>query len=160
MRVRTIIAGLGAAACALSIAAPAAAAPTKNHSPNQEEAFPVVCNGVSYTLYDVPASGDHAEFTPAFVSGTNKIVVPFVFDATQTVTALTNGTVLDGVTYNAGDIIFSGTQSLSIGAKRPGGQTCTFGGEATDTFPDDNGTIVQVHFSYSGVAQALFPNSR
>lgn len=115
---------------------------------------------MSYTLYDAPASGDHAYFTPAFVSGTNKIVVPFVFDATQTATALTNGTVLDGVTYNAGDIIFSGTQSSSVGAKRHGGQTCTFSSESTDTFPDDNGTIVQVHFAISGVAQALFPNSR
>lgn len=160
MRIKTIIAGLGAAVCALSISAPAGAAPAKNQSPNREEAFPVVCNGVSYTLYDVPASGDHAEFTPAFVSGTNRVVVPFMFDATQTGIALTNGTVLDGVTYNAGDIIFSGSESSSVGAKRPGGQTCSFGGEFTDSFPDDNGTIVQVQFTYSGVAQALFPNSR
>lgn len=160
MNVRTIIASLGAAGCALGIATPASASPSRNHSPNQEQAFPVVCNGVSYTLYDVPASGDHAEFTPAFVSGTNKVIVPFVFDSTQTATALTDGTVFGGVTYNAGDIIFSGTEASSVGAQRPGGQTCTFSGEGTDTFTDDNGKVVQVHFSYSGVAQAIFPNSR
>lgn len=160
MRARTFIAGLGAAGFTLSIASTAGASSAQNHSPNQESAFPVVCNGVSYTLYDTPASGDHADFTPAFVSGTNKVVVPFVFDATQEATALTDGTVFEGVTYNSGDIIFSGTQSSSVGAKRPGGQTCTFGGESTETFPDDNGKIVQVYFSFSGVAQAMFPNSR
>jgi hypothetical protein len=151
---------LGAAGLTLVMGTAAGAAPAKNHSPNQEEAFPVVCNGVSYTLYDVPASGDHAEFTPAFVSGTNKVVVPFVFDASQTATVLTDGAVIEGSTYNAGDILFSGTEQLSIGAERPGGQTCTFGGEFNDTFPDDNGNPVQVQFEYSGVAQALFPNSR
>lgn len=159
MKVKTIVAGLGTAIFALSTATTAGAAPASNQSPNQHEPIPVVCNGVNYTLYNVPTA-DHAQFTPAFVTGTNKVVLPFAFDTTHTATALTNGTVYNGVTYNAGDIIFSGTNSSSVGAKRPGGQTCTFGFEGIETLPDDNGTIVQVQFVFSGVAQALFPNSR
>lgn len=160
MRIRTLVATAGAVAMLGVFAAPAGAAPSKNHSPNQEEAFPVVCDGVAYTLFDVPAAGDKAEFTPAFVSDTGAVVIPFAFDATQTAVALTDGTVLDGVTYNAGDTIFSESQSIAKPGKRPGARTCTFSGEGVDSFPDDNGMTVQVEFSYSGVAQARFPNSR
>lgn len=144
----------------IAAAAPAAAAPANNHSPNQEESFPVVCDGVDYTLFDAPASPDHAEFTPAFVVGTNTVVIPFSFKVTSSAVALTDGTVLDGVTYNAGDTIFSESEDLTKPGKRPGARTCSFGGEGVDTFQDDNGTTVQVAFSFSGVAQAMFPNSR
>ena len=161
MRGRALLVMLGAAGLTLVMGTAAGAAPAKNHSPNQEDPFPVVCsNGATYTLYDTPASPDHAEFTPAFVIGTNQVVVPFAFDATQTATVLTDGAVIEGVTYSAGGILFSGSQVSSIGAKRPGGQSCTFSGEGIETFPDDNGNPVQVQFVFSGVAQALFPNSR
>ena len=109
---------------------------------------------------DAPASVDHADFTAAFVTGSHQVVIPFAFDATQTVVVLTNGAVVDGITYNAGDTLFSGTQVSSIGAKRPGGQTCTFSGGATERFTDDNAQPVQVQITFSGTAQALFPNSR
>ena len=103
---------LGASLVLVAGTGTAEAAPSRNHSPNQEEAFPVVCDGVSYTLFDAPASPDHAEFTPAFVTDTNKIVVPFSFDATRP-GCTTDGTVLDGQTYNSGDIIFSESQSTA-----------------------------------------------
>ena len=136
----------------------AAAAPVNSHSPNLEGPFPVVCNGVSYDLIDAPA-GERADFTPAFVTGTNKVVIPYSFDATQTAVALTDGTVIDGVTYNAGDTIFSGSDSSSIGTARSGGRTCTFGGSDVESFPDDNGKIVEVAFTFEGTAIAMFPNS-
>lgn len=149
-----------AALCVFGVANSAGASPHGSNSPNLEGPFEVECDGVGYTLLDAPANVDHAEFTPAFVVGTNKVVIPFSFDTTATAVALTDGTVLDGVLYNAGDVIFSESETTGQGLNRPGGRTCTFGGEGVDTFPDDNGTLVDVQFSFSGTALALFPNSR
>ena len=96
-------------------ARPAGAAPSNSHSPNLEGTFPVVCDGVTYTLLDAPAAIDRADFTPAFVVGTHQVVIPFSFEATQTAVVLTDGAVIDGTTYNAGDILFSGSESSAIG---------------------------------------------
>jgi uncharacterized protein RhaS with RHS repeats len=111
-------------------------------------------------LVDAPARGDRADFTPAFITESHRVVVPYIFDATQTATSLTDGAVFDGVTYNNGDVIFSGSQTSGIGTKRRGGTTCTFGGSGIETVPDDNGTPAQVQFTYSGTATVLLPNSR
>jgi hypothetical protein len=151
---------LGAGLLVTCTTGTALAAPTNSHSPNVEGTFPVVCDGATYTLLDAPAAGDHADFTPAFVVGTNRVVIPYAFDATQSVTVLSDGAVFDGVTYNAGDVLFTGSESQSIGTSRTGGRTCTFGGSAVESFTDDNGVMVDVEFNFQGTAQAIFPNSR
>lgn len=139
---------------------PAGAAPTNSHSPNVEESFPVNCNGIDYVLIDAPANPDHAEFTASFVTTTGQVLIPFAFDATQTVTVLTDGAVFEGVTYNSGDVLFSGSESLGIGVKRPQSATCTFGGTGVESFTDDNGNPVSVEFTFSGTAKVLIPGRR
>ena len=155
MRLKTsFIAALSVTLVAIS-AGSAQAAPLASNSPNLEEPFPVVCAGTTYTLVDAPASLDHADFTPAFAVDGRTTVIPYMFDATQTATSLTDGAVFDGVTYNSGDVIFSGSESTGIGTKRHGGVACTFGGSGTETFTDDNGMPVDVEFTFSGTAMAV-----
>jgi hypothetical protein len=151
-----IIAGAGLALAGTSLAG---AAPTGNQSPNSEPAFDVVCDGVGYTLIDAPASGEHAEFTPAFSTTGGTVVVPYYFDATQTATVLTDGAVIEGTAYDAGDILFSGSETLGIGTKRAGGQSCTFEFSGVESFTDDNGNPVEVSFGVQGTALAKLPNT-
>jgi hypothetical protein len=159
VKTRMLIAMATAVATA-TLSGSAAASPIGNQSPNQEEAFPVTCNGIAYVLIDVPRSADHADFTPAFVTTSRKVIIPFAFDVTQTVTLLSEEAVFDGTTYHAGDVLFSGSESTSIGARRPADATCTFGGSGTETFQDDNGNDVEIGFEFSGTATVLMPGKR
>ena len=159
-RLSTILTASASAALLLATATPAGAAATNSQSPNLEEPFPVVCDGTSYTLVDAPANPDHAEFTPAFVVDSHVVVIPYVFDTTQEAIVLTDGAVFDGVTYNSGDFLFSGSESSGIGTKRHGCVSCTFGGTGVDTFTDDNGMAVEIQFTFAGTAMAKIPNRR
>lgn len=58
-------------------------------------------------------------------------MIPYMFDVTQTVTSLTDGAAFDGVTYDNGDMIFTGSDQSGIGTKRHGGAECCFGGGGT-----------------------------
>ena len=148
------------AAAAATFAGSAGASPIGNHSPNQEEPFPVTCDGIDYVLVDVPSSPDHADFTPAFVTTTGKLIIPFAFDARQTITVLTDGAVIDGVTYDAGDIAFDESEVQSIGARRPQDAMCTFGGSGTFTIQDDNDMAVDLQFDFTGTAKVMMPGKR
>jgi hypothetical protein len=56
--------------------APAHADPT--NAPNALQ-FPITCGGTTYTVVGVPGGG---QWTPALVSGSNRVFVPVAFDIT------------------------------------------------------------------------------
>ena len=157
---RSAVVTLGAGFVLAVSGSAAMAAPSGSQSPNLEEPFDVVCGSDTYTLIDAPASPDNADFTPAFMVGTHKIVVPYSFDVSQSVIVLTDGAVFDGVTYNSGDVLFSASEKSGRGIQRKGGRSCTFGGSFVAPDEDDNGMPVELQFVYQGTALAMFPNSR
>ena len=63
--------------------APAHADPT--NAPNAVT-FPITCGGTTYTVIGVPGQG---QWTPALVSDSNQVFIPFAFDVTFV--ALTTG---------------------------------------------------------------------
>jgi hypothetical protein len=58
--------------------APAYADPT--NAPNSLT-FPVTCDGTTYTVVGVPGQG---QWTPALVTSSNQVIIPFAFDITFT----------------------------------------------------------------------------
>ena len=161
MAIRRTMGGLAAALALFVLSSGiAGATPGGNRSPNQEAPFPVDCDGIALVLIGVPSSPDHADFTPAFVTDGGRVIVPFATDATQTITVLTDGAVFEGVTYDAGDVLFSGSQSISIGTRRPLSATCSFSGTEGATFEDDHGVPIAVELSFAGTAKVLLPGRR
>jgi len=106
--------------------APAYADPT--NAPNVEP-FDITCDGATYTVVVVPGRG---MWTPALVTTSNQVLIPFSFDTT--VTNLTTG-----------DIVFQETVSKAP-AEHVATTTCSF----QQTFTEDGET-----FQVVGVVEVL-----
>ena len=85
--------------------APAHADPT--NAPNAVT-FPVTCGGTTYTVVGVPGQG---QWTPALVTDSNQVFIPFAFDATA-VDLTTGETFPFEVSKEAGNHL--ATQSCSF----------------------------------------------
>jgi hypothetical protein len=86
--------------------APAHADPT--NAPNALT-FPITCGGTTYTVVGVPGQG---QWTPALVTTSNQVFIPFSFDITFT--DLTTGETFSfAVSKEAGNHL--ATQSCSFG---------------------------------------------
>ena len=105
-------------------------APAYADPPNIEP-FPITCDGTTYTVVVVGRS-ERAMWTPALVTTSNQVLIPFSFQFT-----LTNLTT--------GDIVFQETVSREP-ADRTATTTCTFG----ETFTEDG-----VTFEFEGVVEVL-----
>ncbi len=158
MKRAIVFVALGAAML-LGAALPAGAAPINSHGQNAQPPFQVDCDGTQFTLVGAPSS-DHTSFTPAFVTTTHQLGIPISQDSQQSTVLLSATAVFDGVTYHAGDTIFSNTETVAHGVARPSDSTCTFGGSQTGSFPDDNGQVVDVQFNFSGTAVVKLPNTK
>jgi hypothetical protein len=101
------------------LAAPAYADPT--NAPNIEP-FQITCGGTTYTVVSVPGRG---AWTPALVTDSNQVFIPFSFDIT--ITDLTTGEV--------------STIDVSRKSGNLATQTCSFTLTTTDT---DTGHLVTV----------------
>ena len=111
------------------LAAPAYADPT--NAPNAFT-FPITCGGTSYTVVGVPGQG---AWTPALVTDSNQVFIPFSFDITFT--DLTTGeTFTFEVSKEAGNHVAT--------------QTCSF--SLTDTDPE-TGHLVSIE----GDVEVFFP---
>ena len=97
--------------------APAHADPT--NAPNVEP-FPITCDGTTYTVVVVPARG---MWTPALVTTSNVVLIPFSFDITVTNLA-------------TGEIVFQEAVSKEP-AERVATTTCQF----EETFTEDGVTF-------------------
>lgn len=94
-------------------AAPASAAPVDNRSPHAGDVLTLDCSDGQQLVIVAPPND--SDFTPGFVVGTHRVVVPYAFTFTTT---------FDGVTE---------TGTMVKRAPVPAGAlTCTFG----DTFTD------------------------
>jgi hypothetical protein len=108
------------------LAAPAVAAPV--NSPKAEQPFTVSCPGGDVAIVPAPGNGD---FTPGFIVGTHKLLIPYRFEFTLT----------------AGGQTFTETESKK--APIPANAiTCT----ATGTFTED-GTTFTFTVSVVGVVR-------
>jgi hypothetical protein len=94
-------------------------APAYADPPNIEP-FPITCGGVTYTVV-TPGQGN---WTPALVTTSNQVLIPFSFDITVTNVA-------------TGEVVFEEEVSKPA-ASRAATTTCTF----TDTFTEDGQTFV------------------
>jgi hypothetical protein len=101
------------------LAAPASADPT--NAPNIEP-FQITCGGTTYTVVSVPGRG---AWTPALVTDSNQVFIPFSFDIT--ITDLTTGEV--------------STIDVSRKSGNLATQSCSFTLTTTDT---DTGHLVTV----------------
>jgi hypothetical protein len=108
--------------------APAHADPT-----NAPNAFPftITCDGTTYTVVGVPGQG---QWTPALITTSNQVLIPYSFDITVT-------------NVSTGDIVFQETVSKPP-ADQVANVTCTFA--FTDTDPETGET-----FSIVGTVEAL-----
>jgi hypothetical protein len=88
-------------------AAPAYADPT--NAPNALT-FPIVCGGTTYTVVGVPGQG---QWTPALITDSNQVLIPFAFDITF-VDLTTGETFPAVVSKKAGNHL--ATQSCSFDA--------------------------------------------
>jgi hypothetical protein len=103
------------------------AAPAYADPPNIEP-FPITCNGVTYTVV-TPGQGN---WTPALVTTSNQVLIPFSFHITVTNVA-------------TGEVVFEEEVSKAA-ASRAATTTCTFG----ETFTEDGQTFV-----FEGVVEVL-----
>src|SRR5918994_4898474 len=95
------------------------AAPAYADPPNIEP-FPITCDGVTYTVV-TPGQGN---WTPALVTTSNQVLIPFSFHITVTNVA-------------TGEVVFEEEVSKAA-ASRAATTTCTFG----ETFTEDGQTFV------------------
>jgi hypothetical protein len=102
-------------------------APAYADPPNIEP-FPITCNGVTYTVV-TPGQGN---WTPALVTTSNQVLIPFSFHITVTNVA-------------TGEVVFEEEVSKAA-ASRAATTTCTFG----ETFTEDGQTFV-----FEGVVEVL-----
>jgi hypothetical protein len=102
-------------------------APAYADPPNIEP-FPITCNGVTYTVV-TPGQGN---WTPALVTTSNQVLIPFSFHITVTNVA-------------TGEVVFEEEVSKAA-ASRAATTTCTFG----ETFIEDGQTFV-----FEGVVEVL-----
>jgi hypothetical protein len=105
--------------------APAHADPT--NAPNIEP-FQITCAGATYTVV-TPGQGN---WTPALVTTSNQVLIPFSFHLTVTNVA-------------TGEVVFE-EESSKAAASRAATTTCTFG----ETFTEDGQTFV-----FEGVVEVL-----
>jgi hypothetical protein len=103
------------------------AAPAYADPPNIEP-FPITCDGVTYTVV-TPGQGN---WTPALVTTSNQVLIPFSFHITVTNVA-------------TGEVVFEEEVSKAA-ASRAATTTCTFG----ETFTEDGQTFV-----FEGVVEVL-----
>ena len=104
------------------LAAPAYADPTNI------EPFPIACAGVAYTVV-TPGQGN---WTPALVTTSNQVLIPFSFHITVTNVA-------------TGEVVLEEEVSKAA-ASHAATTTCTFG----DTFTEDGQTFI-----FEGVVEVL-----
>ena len=102
-------------------------APAYADPPNIEP-FPITCDGATYTVV-TPGQGN---WTPALVTTSNQVLIPFSFDITVTNVA-------------TGEVVFEEEVSKPA-ASRAATTTCTFG----ETFTEDGQTFV-----FEGVVEVL-----
>jgi hypothetical protein len=102
-------------------------APAYADPPNIEP-FPITCDGVTYTVV-TPGQGN---WTPALVTTSNQVLIPFSFHITVTNVA-------------TGEVVFEEEVSKAA-ASRAATTTCTFG----ETFTEDGQTFV-----FEGVVEVL-----
>jgi hypothetical protein len=102
-------------------------APAYADPPNIEP-FPITCDGVTYTVV-TPGQGN---WTPALVTTSNQVLIPFSFHITVTNVA-------------TGEVVFEEEVSKAA-ASRAATTTCTFG----ETFTDGGQTFV-----FEGVVEVL-----
>jgi hypothetical protein len=107
------------------LAAPAYADPT--NAPNIEP-FPITCDGVTYTVV-TPGQGN---WTPALVTTSNQVLIPFSFHLTVTNVA-------------TGEVVLEEEVSKAA-ASHAATTTCTFG----ETFTEGGQTFV-----FEGVVEVL-----
>jgi hypothetical protein len=107
------------------LAAPAYADPT--NAPNIEP-FPITCDGVTYTVV-TPGQGN---WTPALVTTSNQVLIPFSFHITVTNVA-------------TGEVVLEEEVSKAA-ASHAATMTCTFG----ETFTEGGQTFV-----FEGVVEVL-----
>src|SRR5215207_5929378 len=102
--------------------APAHADPT-----NAPNAFPftITCDGTTYTVVGVPGQG---QWTPALVTTSNVVLIPFSFDITVT-------------NVSTGEIVFQDAFSKRE-ADQAANETCTFAITATDPETGETFSIV------------------
>jgi hypothetical protein len=92
--------------------APAHADPT--NAPNSLQ-FPITCGGTTYTVVGVPGQG---QWTPALVTDSNQVFIPFAFDITFT--DLTTGeTFTVDVSKEAGNHLATQSCSFTITTTDP-----------------------------------------
>jgi hypothetical protein len=103
------------------------AAPAYADPPNIEP-FPITCDGVTYTVV-TPGQGN---WTPALVTTSNQVLIPFSFHITVTNVA-------------TGEVVLEEEVSKAA-ASHAATTTCTFG----DTFTEDGQTFV-----FEGVVEVL-----
>jgi hypothetical protein len=103
------------------------AAPAYADPPNIEP-FPITCDGVTYTVV-TPGQGN---WTPALVTTSNQVLIPFSFHITVTNVA-------------TGEVVFEEEVSKAA-ASRAATTTCTFG----ETFTEGGQTFV-----FEGVVEVL-----
>jgi hypothetical protein len=108
--------------------APAHADPT--NAPNVEP-FDITCDGTTYTVVVVPGRG---MWTPALVTTSNQVLIPFSFEFT-------------GTNLTTGEILFQETVSKEP-AERVATTTCRF--VETETDPETGET-----FQFVGVVEVL-----
>ena len=102
-------------------------APAYADPPNIEP-FPITCDGVTYTVV-TPGQGN---WTPALVTTSNQVLIPFSFHITVTNVA-------------TGEVVLEEEVSKAA-ASHAATTTCTFG----DTFTEDGQTFV-----FEGVVEVL-----
>jgi hypothetical protein len=101
-------------------------------NPPNVEPFDITCDGTTYTVVVPAATTWRALWTPALVTTSNQVLIPFSFEFTETNVA-------------TGEVVFEEAVSKEP-ADRTATTTCSF----TQTFTEDGGT-----FQLVGVVEVL-----